>query len=173
MQHNYKDFRPPNYPDQIWNSRPDGSLDIGHVNDKPSLTQQQFKDECDINNILKSYQETGTINHINRKPQIFGDFSDVKDFRESLELIQYATSEFMQLPAKVRARFKNDPAELVEFCNNPNNLEEAISLGLANPIQKVQSNINDDDSTTTNNLAPQKTVPKPKTQTSSKNQSEE
>lgn len=169
MQHNYKDYRPPQYPDQIWNTRPDGTLDIGHINDDPSLTQQQFKDECDINNILRSYQETGTINHLNPRAGIFGDFSDVKDFKESLELVQYANEQFMQLPAKVRSRFQNNPAELVEFCNNPNNLEEAIQLGLANP-KPMEHNKNNDDSTTMKQSAPSKKVPKPQKPISQENE---
>ena len=161
MKHNYVNYRPPQYPDQVWNTREDGSLDIGHVNNKPSLTQQQFKDECDINNIMKSYQETGTISHLNPKAHLFGDFSDIKDFRESMELITYAQQEFDQLPAKVRSRFNNDPAELVEFCNHASNLEEAISLGLA--TKPAAQPINDDDSTTTINQAPATKVPKTKT----------
>lgn len=170
MKQIYKEYRPPQYPDQIWNTREDGSLDVGHVNDQPSLTQQQFKDECDINNIMKSYQETGTISHLNPKAHIFGDFSDVKDFRESMELITYAQSQFDQLPAKVRSRFNNDPAELVEFCNHSSNLEEAISLGLA--IRPAAQQINDDDSTTTINPAPAPKVPKA-SKSSSQNQSPE
>ncbi|QXP08409.1 MAG: internal scaffolding protein [Arizlama microvirus] len=171
MTHSYKDFRPPQYPDQIWNTRSDGSLDIGHVNDKPSLTQQQFASECDINNIMKSYVETGTINHKNPRPGIFGDFSDVRDFKESLELVQYANEQFMALPANVRSRFSNNPAELVEFCNNPNNLQEAISLGLAISPSKPQP-INDDNSMTTNNSAAPQSVPKTK-KSSPKNEPEE
>ena len=171
MQHSYKDYRPSQYPDQIWNTRADGSLDIGHINDKPSLTQQQFAHECDINNIMKSYVETGTINHKNPRPGIFGDFSDVKDFKESLELVQYANEQFMALPANVRSRFSNNPAELVEFCNNPNNLQEAISLGLAISPSKAHP-INDDNSMTTNNQAPPQSVPKTK-KSSPKNEPEE
>lgn len=172
MTHKYKDYRPPQYPDQIWNTREDGSLDIGHINDKPSLTQQQFASECDINNIMKSYVETGTINHKNPRPGIFGDFSDVKDFKESLELVQYANEQFMALPANVRSRFNNNPAELVEFCNHTTNLEEAISLGLANPISKTQST-NDDNLMTTNTTASTQSVPKPKSKSSPKTEPEE
>jgi len=150
----YKNFCPLEYPDQLWNTRSDGTLDIGHVNDEPSLTQQQFKDECDINNIMKSYQETGTINHLNPRTAVYGDFHDVKDFKESLELVQAANETFMLLPATIRTRFENDPAKLVEFCNDPNNLEEAIQLGLAEkPLQVTNAN---DDQTTNANQPKQK-----------------
>lgn len=137
----YVNYVPPEYPDQLWNTRENGTLDIAHINNEPSLTQQQFKDECDINTIMRSYQETGTISHLNPRPGIYEDFSGVQDFKESMDLVEYAKKEFMLLPAKVRSRFNNNPAELVEFCNNPNNLEEAVELGLASP-KKMDPNQN-------------------------------
>lgn len=127
----YKDFCPLEYPDQLWNTRDDGSLDVAHVNDEPSLTQQQFAEECDINNIMKNYQETGTISHMNPRPLIYEDFSRITDYQGSLDMIREAGAAFQQLPAKVRSRFENDPGKLVEFCRDPNNYEEAITLGLA------------------------------------------
>ena len=33
---------------------------------KPSLTKQSFTKECDINNIMKKYQKTGAIDHVNK-----------------------------------------------------------------------------------------------------------
>lgn len=129
----YKDFRPLEYPDQVWNTRSDGTLDVAHENEHPTRTQQQFKDECDINNILRSYDETGTINHRNPRPGIFTEFNElpVQDFQEAMNIVAYANSAFNDLPANIRSRFSNDPSQLVEFCNNPQNLEEAITLGLA------------------------------------------
>lgn len=146
----YKDFVHPNYPDQVWNTREDGSLDVSTIVKGESLTQQQFKDECDINNIMKSYTETGTINHLNRKNHVYDDFSDVKDFKEMNDVVAYAKTMFEELPAKVRSRFKNDPVEFVEFCNDRNNLQEAIELGLAD-APKTVTNVNDDKTTNTKN----------------------
>lgn len=154
----YKDFVPPNYPDQLWNTRADGSLRIQATNHEPSKTQQQFQNECDINNILKSYQETGTINHLNPKPGLYQDFSNVLDYKDSLELVMYAQEQFALLPAKIRSRFNNNPAELVEFCNHPHNHEEAVSLGLANPQSIINANPNPNSNANTNNQP----VPKPK-----------
>jgi len=49
---------------------------------QPSLTRQSFKDECDVNQIVKSYTETGMINHIPRSPPQYGDAPD-GDFLEA------------------------------------------------------------------------------------------
>jgi len=40
---------------------------------QPSLTRQSFKDECDVNLIVKRYTETGMINHIPRTTPQYGD----------------------------------------------------------------------------------------------------
>jgi hypothetical protein len=36
----------------------------------------------------------------------------------------------MALPADLRARFSNNPEELINFLDNPENKDEAIRLGL-------------------------------------------
>jgi len=41
-----------------------------------------------------------------------------------------AQADFMKLPAEIRQRFKNDPAELLRFLENDNNAQEAAELGL-------------------------------------------
>jgi len=41
--------------------------------DDPSLTKQSFKDECDVNLIVKRYTETGMINSIPRTTPQYGD----------------------------------------------------------------------------------------------------
>jgi len=40
---------------------------------EPSLTRQSFKDECDVNQIVKRYTETGMVNHIPRTNPQYGD----------------------------------------------------------------------------------------------------
>ena len=49
---------------------------------EPSLTRQSFKDECDVNQIVKRYTETGMINHIPRTPAQYGDAPE-GDFLEA------------------------------------------------------------------------------------------
>jgi len=49
---------------------------------EPSLTRQSFKDECDVNQIVKRYTETGMINHIPRTTPRYGDAPE-GDFLEA------------------------------------------------------------------------------------------
>lgn len=105
----------------------------GYKNESPSMTQQHFKDEADINFIMARYQKTGVLvdplTQTTRKP-IFDDFSELGDFRDHQQAILDAQERFMALPSSIRARFANDPAELLEWLSNPANKEEAMELGL-------------------------------------------
>jgi len=49
---------------------------------EPSLTRQSFKEECDVNQIVKRYTETGMINHIPRTTPQYGDAPE-GDFLEA------------------------------------------------------------------------------------------
>lgn len=96
----------------------------------PGRTQQQFKDECDINTIVKRFRLTGQVPVMVRVPQ-YGDFDTVTDFKSAMDAVSAARDSFLAMPAEVRARFKNDPGEFVEFCSVPENLPEMVKLGLA------------------------------------------
>lgn len=99
----------------------------------PSRTQQQFKDECDVNNILKNYVNTGVLTHTNGLEPVFGDFSTLpSDYGEALALIEKSKEQFAALPSNIRDRFDNNPLFLVKFLQDENNRKEAEKLGLVN-----------------------------------------
>lgn len=108
----------------------DCSVDMDTGEELPSMTKQSFRDECDINTIMRRYETTGEITHLNRRNPEYGDFTDVKTFHEAMNIVQTANQAFSDLPASVRDRFGNDPAKMLEFLQNPENVEEAIKLGL-------------------------------------------
>lgn len=98
--------------------------------DMPSLTKQSFKDECDINNIIKKFNATGQLPDLIMKNPLYGDFSNVPNYQEACEIVSRAESSFSMLDAKLRKRFQNDPAQFLDFINDPENLEESYDLGL-------------------------------------------
>ena len=97
-----------------------------------TLTQQHFKDECDINNILRQFNITGLLPEAPISPR-YGDFTGIGDYHSALNQVIAAENEFMALPAQIRSRFDNDPAKLIDFLDNEQNQDEAIKLGLVNP----------------------------------------
>lgn len=100
-----------------------------------SLTQQHFQEETEINNILRSHDRNGVIEHINRGNAIYADFSGITDFSDALEQIREAQQEFQNIPWEIREKFKNDAGEFFKFASNPDNIQDLRDMGLANPEQ--------------------------------------
>lgn len=109
--------------------------------EKPSLTQQHFKDECDINHIVATYQETGIMPQGNREP-LFGDFAGIpSSFMESQNLFKEAQDKFYSLPSDLRKMLDNSPQKLLEFMSNPANTDACVKFGLFNkPLEKAPEN---------------------------------
>lgn len=94
-----------------------------------SETSQEFKDECDINIIMRRYAATGALPALNMQAR-YGDFSEVPDYQDALQTVLQAQEDFAQLPAALRDRFNHDPGRLLAFLQDANNRDEAIKLGL-------------------------------------------
>lgn len=97
----------------------------------PSLTQQHFAKDADLNTVLKRYGITdGQIPPAAADGRYYGDFSDVFSFREALDRTRDAVAKFNALPAAIRAEFNNDPVFLHDWVMNPANFDEAVEMGL-------------------------------------------
>jgi len=105
------------------------SLDASFENVESSMTQQNFKDECDINTIVRKFGVTGAMPVTPIPPQ-FGDFTGVSSYQEALNLIMQAQDVFDSVPAHIRKEFDNDPQAFVEFTTNPNNRSTLVDWGL-------------------------------------------
>lgn len=101
-----------------------------------SLAKQAFRDQCDIRNIIKKYRKTGVVSHVRTREGIYGDFSDIGDYQSALNAVIKAENMFMELPAAVREKFGNDPGAFVKFAEKPENYDELVKLGLAEPRKK-------------------------------------
>lgn len=76
------------------------------------LVQQHFKDEVDINTIVRRFGASGQVPQF--LPEgMYGDFTDVSDYDDAVGRIERADRAFMALPAVVREKFHNDPSELM------------------------------------------------------------
>lgn len=108
---------------------------------------------------MAKYQKTGVLTHVNQYAGQYGDFSGVPDYKTGLERIQAADEMFMSLPAKIRDRFSNDPANFIAFATDEKNLEEMREMGLAPKKAKA---VEDQPKDQTKAVAdPPKEAPKP------------
>jgi phage internal scaffolding protein len=105
---------------------------------EPTLAQQNSKDECDINTIVRRFGLTGELPSNVRTPT-YGDFMDATDYHTAMNAVIAADAAFMQLPADIRTRFNNDAGSFVDFVSDDNNRAEAEKLGLVLP--KAASNV--------------------------------
>ena len=102
-----------------------------------SLAQQHFKEECDINTILQKFNVTGLLPANPLSPR-YGDFTGIGDYHTAMNRVLAVQDEFEALPAQIRARFDNDPENLIEFLENSDNRAEAEELGL---IEKAAAEV--------------------------------
>ncbi len=103
---------------------------VKHGNFGESMTDQQYKAESDINEILRRYN-CGLGLPPSRGAGRFADVSECGDYASMLDKVLQANKQFEALPSDVRSRFGNSPAMFYEFVSNPSNLEELCKLGLA------------------------------------------
>lgn len=105
----------------------------GELTVPETRVKQSFRDECDINNILKQYQKTGMIRHMaaNAERGMYADLPDEVDFQTSFNIVKQAEEAFASLPSKIRERFLNSPEQFLAFISDPKNQDEAIKMGLA------------------------------------------
>lgn len=96
----------------------------------PTLAQQSARDEADINVIVDRFMKTGLMPEVSTMPQ-FGDFTGISNYHESLNNVIAAQEAFDSLPAKIRSRFDNDPAQFMDFFGDEKNIDEAVELGIA------------------------------------------
>lgn len=91
-----------------------------------SLTKQSCKDECDVNMILAKFQKTGALTHVNERQKEYGEHTGI-DFKEAIDLVMEAQELFDDLPSKVRTHFDNDPAQFLDYVNDPDNVKDVES----------------------------------------------
>jgi len=127
------------YPNSKITKRANGSYQIGMpvIKEEKSRTQQEFKDEVNIVNIMKKYNSTGIVSHIMQNQPMFDDISEVMTYQEALNLQIIANQNFAKMPSKIRAYFGNKPENLIEFLNDSKNKDEAIRLGLIEKPQPI------------------------------------
>jgi len=96
------------------------------------MTQQQFKEEADINTLVQRFGLTGELPENVRVPQ-YGDFTGISDYQEAMNAVRKADEAFMELPAELRERFAHDPQRLLQFVADEKNADEALRMGLTLP----------------------------------------
>lgn len=133
---------------KIIEKRPDGTLRVYSKPIGKSRTKQAFRDSVDVNKVVARHQIG--LRHLAQIPNttgVYADMSSIPDYQNALHIQQDAQNKFLALPSKIRAKFQNNPAQLISYLQDTKNDEEAIQLGLKSKIN-----------------APKESTPSPKVQ---------
>lgn len=107
-----------------------------------SLTQQHFKQELDIKNVIRKYDRTGLIQNVTKAVAQYGDFTHaVNEYSDALNLVINAQNNFLALPSEIREKFGNDPGQFLEAVQDPARKEEMQAMGLleADPLPELEA----------------------------------
>lgn len=95
------------------------------------LTKQEFKNSCNINHLMARHNPSGRIPVVNVSQEIGVAIPPGFNFQQAQDIQLRAKQAFNKVPASIRNRFGNDPAEFMEFVQNPENIDECRKMGLA------------------------------------------
>lgn len=104
-----------------------------------SRAQQHMRDECNINLIMRKFEKTGALDHLNTHNGDYGDYTSYNGYHDAMNIVSEANEMFASIPSKIREQFKNDPSIFLQFAQDPTNVDQMIDLGLATSIQKEAS----------------------------------
>ena len=104
----------------------------------PSLTEQQYKNECDLNLLIKAYQKSGVP--LPAPVMNCMDCTTVMQFETAKQVIADAESSFECLPSNIRDEFKT-VQNYLQYISDEKNIKDVYERGLADvnsiPLDKV------------------------------------
>lgn len=101
-----------------------------------SRTKQAFRDGTKLDSILRKYATIGVDpNDIGVFRQTmagatYGVADTSHDYQVMLNRVNYVQEYFARLPSRIRDRFANDPARMLDFMADKRNIDECVKLGL-------------------------------------------
>lgn len=97
---------------------------VAFRDETPSRTKQSFKDQCDVNVVVRKYATAQPEFFQNPRPEQFGDATGVVDLQEAINLIRDADEAFASLPSSVRKLAGNDRVNFLRMLAD----EEGVEL---------------------------------------------
>lgn len=106
--------------------RRDVSIDCS----EPQITDQSYKNACDINVIMANYAKTGMLSHTTSIQPKFIDNTEIPNLETAFDIVNRAEEAFFNLPPDIRRLMDNDPSQLENFIQNPNNTDILLKNGV-------------------------------------------
>lgn len=126
------------YLERKWSGKTEPYVDGIDCSNDPGCTDPSGAQDADINNIVATFHKTGVLPNINVQG-VYADVSNPMSYQDALQTVINAEKQFMALDAKTRKKFSNNPAEFLEFVDDPQNAAELVSMGLGTIVDKTPS----------------------------------
>lgn len=88
---------------------------------EPQLTDQSYKNQCDINIIMEQYKKTGLLPQQTTLQPKYTDNTIIPTLEDAFNITNAAIDAFNSLPPDIRRLMDNNPAQLELFIQNPEN----------------------------------------------------
>lgn len=95
-----------------------------------SRTKQSFREEVDINVIVRRGRQGAVNAHLAKGMPRYMDVSEVGDYKGALDMLRSMDAYFGKLPAKVRAAFDNDPSLFLDSVETTDGRAKLEELGV-------------------------------------------
>lgn len=113
-----------------WNHDRDAvSLATSTTFPEKGKTQQNQKEDADINTIVNRFLKTGQLPQMNNPPS-YADLQEI-DFQDAMDQVNLARRSFEALPANVRNAFQGDPARFLAY------IDHCVQSGDLAPLQEL------------------------------------
>lgn len=97
----------------------------------PGRTKQSERDACDINKIMARIIKTGVDPFADRAALLkYVDCSEIGSFQDMQDYIIKVSDFFETLPALIREKFDNNPAEFSKFAIDETNIDSLEKMGI-------------------------------------------
>ena len=88
----------------------------GTINELPSMTFQEDKEDADINCIMDKYARCGTLPNVSAKEPVYADLTTTPDnYLDAQNIVLDANAAFENLPSEIRREFNDNPLAMLEF----------------------------------------------------------
>jgi len=114
--------------------RPSAMCGVDCGPEEDAITQQQFRNECDINTIVRRFGLSGA-EPVMDAGGVYGDFTGIEDLSSAVEAVRRAQLGFEALRPEIREYFRNDPVVMAEFASR---VDEAEFEGVMRSLTPVE-----------------------------------
>lgn len=103
---------------------------VGFKSNQKSRTKQEFKQDCDINVLLKRFTQSGSVLPVARPP-VYGDATIYPEsFQDAMQIVAATNEAFDALPSDLRVAFQNDPRQYLSALQSEEGREFIRQHGL-------------------------------------------